>query len=135
MILPVFKAGDPALRGSDGGFDSHTLPPTFTNHPTFSSLSVAISTFVLIHLFLDALIVVPAAFVLAFGTRSRLAAFLAPVALGVGSAMVLDEVTYLVATKGTNQDYVSSVFLRGAIVFISLAAILLLVLYRIPRPR
>ncbi len=32
MILPVFKAGDPSLRGVDGGFDSHTLPPySFVN--------------------------------------------------------------------------------------------------------
>ena len=29
VILPVFKAGDPSLRGVDGGFDSHTLPPNF----------------------------------------------------------------------------------------------------------
>jgi hypothetical protein len=55
------------------------------------------------------------------------------VAVGVGSAMVLDEVTYLVASNGTNQDYVSAVSLYGAIVFISLAVILLLVLYRIHR--
>ena len=27
VTLPAFKAGDPALRGSGGGFDSHTLPP------------------------------------------------------------------------------------------------------------
>ena len=27
MTFPAFKAGDPALCGSDGGFDSHTLPP------------------------------------------------------------------------------------------------------------
>ena len=27
VILPAFKAGDPALRGPGGGFDSHTLPP------------------------------------------------------------------------------------------------------------
>src|SRR5712692_2461454 len=27
VTFPAFKAGDPALRGSDGGFDSHTLPP------------------------------------------------------------------------------------------------------------
>ena len=30
MILPVFKAGDPSLRGVDGGFDSHTLPPSLS---------------------------------------------------------------------------------------------------------
>jgi hypothetical protein len=27
VILPAFKAGDAALRGPNGGFDSHTLPP------------------------------------------------------------------------------------------------------------
>ena len=29
MIFPAFKAGDSTLRGSNGGFDSHTLPPTY----------------------------------------------------------------------------------------------------------
>jgi len=81
------------------------------------------------HLFLGALIDIPAAFVLAFGTRSRLVAFAAPAVLGVGSAMALDELTYLVATNGTNADYVSAVSLRGAVVLISLAVILLLLLY------
>jgi len=27
VTFPVFKAGDSVLRGSNGGFDSHTLPP------------------------------------------------------------------------------------------------------------
>ena len=27
VTLPAFKAGDPFLRGTGGGFDSHTLPP------------------------------------------------------------------------------------------------------------
>ena len=31
VILPAFKAGDPALCGLDGGFDSHTLPPQKSN--------------------------------------------------------------------------------------------------------
>ena len=85
------------------------------------------------HLFFGALIVVPAAFILAFGTRNRLLGFLAPVALGIGSAMILDEVTYLVATKGTDEDYISPISLAGAIVLISLAAILLVALYRLHR--
>ena len=28
VTLVAFKAIDPVLRGQDGGFDSHTLPPT-----------------------------------------------------------------------------------------------------------
>jgi hypothetical protein len=47
--------------------------------------------------------------------------------------MILDEVTYLVATKATDQDYVSRVSLLGAIAFISLAVFLLLAIYRTHR--
>jgi hypothetical protein len=85
------------------------------------------------HLFFGALIVVPAAFILAFGTRNRLLGYLAPVALGIGSAMILDEVTYLIATKATDQDYVSPISLVGAITLVSLATALLLSLYRLHR--
>src|SRR5258705_10346352 len=85
------------------------------------------------HLFFGALIVVPAAFILAFGTRNRLLGFLAPVALGIGSAMILDEVTYLVATKATDEDYVSPISLVGAILLISVATTLLVALYRLHR--
>ncbi len=82
------------------------------------------------HLFIGVLIQIPAAFILAFGTRNRLLALLTPAALGIGSAMVLDEITYLVATQATDEDYVSPVSLWGAVTLISLATILLLVLYR-----
>ena len=51
------------------------------------------------HLFVGVLIQIPAAYLLAFGTRNRLLAILSRVALGIGSAMILDEVTYLVVTK------------------------------------
>jgi hypothetical protein len=82
------------------------------------------------HLFLGVLIELPAAFILAFGARSRLLALLAPAALGIGAALMLDEVTYLVATKATDQDYVSGVSLAGAITLIFLAVVLLLALFR-----
>lgn len=81
------------------------------------------------HLFFGALMALPAAFVLAFGARHRLTAVLAHLALGIGSAMILDEVTYLAATKATDADYVSGVSLFGAIGFISAAVIFLLALY------
>jgi hypothetical protein len=85
------------------------------------------------HLFFGVLIEVPAAFILAFGARNRLLKFLAPAALGVGAALMLDEVTYLVATKATDQDYISNLSLAGASVFILLAVGLLLALYRTHR--
>jgi hypothetical protein len=82
------------------------------------------------HLFIGMLIEIPAAFLLAFGTRHRL---LARVALGVGTGLILDEFVYLVATKGSDADYVSRLSLVGAIVFLSAAVVFLLVLYALHR--
>ncbi len=78
------------------------------------------------HLFIGVVIALPAAFVLAFGARHRRTAL---VALGIGSAMILDEIAYLVLTKASDADYVSRTSLFGAIGFISAAVILLLALY------
>src|SRR5215471_12944750 len=90
------------------------------------------------HLFLGLLIALPAAFVLAFGFRNRLLATAAPLLLGVGTAMVLDEAVYLVAMEATFIDpeetgpfYRTSVSLWGAIILVSIGAGLLLFLYRL----
>ncbi|MGP0019918.1 MAG: hypothetical protein ACLPHP_15210 [Candidatus Sulfotelmatobacter sp.] len=82
------------------------------------------------HLFVGVLILVPAAFLLAFGVRHRV---LARVALGVGTGLILDEVVYLVATKGSDADYVSRLSLQGSIVLVLLAVIFLLILYALHR--
>jgi hypothetical protein len=82
------------------------------------------------HLFVGLLIQIPAAFLLAFGTRYRV---LARVALGVGTGLILDEFVYLVATKGTDADYVSRLSLGGSIILVSAAVIFLLVLYALHR--
>jgi hypothetical protein len=87
------------------------------------------------HLFTGALIEIPAAFVLAIGVRSRLAQRAALVALGVGSAMVLDEVVYLIATDGSNASYLLPVSLWGGVLLMSLATGLLLALRRVRRGR
>jgi hypothetical protein len=86
--------------------------------------------FLVHHLFIGVLIALPAAFLLAFAPRNVLVARLALMALGIGSALILDEVTYLVATKGSDADYVSHVSLFGALAFVSVAVILLLAIYR-----
>jgi hypothetical protein len=82
------------------------------------------------HLFMGLLLLIPAAFLLAFGTRRQWLAISTRVAVGIGSALVLDEITYLVMTKATDKDYVSRVSLAGAIVFTSIAVILLWVFYK-----
>jgi hypothetical protein len=85
------------------------------------------------HLFLGIVVALPAAFVLAFGVQNRSTNVLVRIALGVGSGMMLDELAYLVATAASDADYVSRVSLLGAIVCISAAAILLLILYALRR--
>jgi hypothetical protein len=78
------------------------------------------------HLFIGVLILIPAAFVLAFGTRHDA---LAKVALGMGSGLILDEMVYLVATKASDADYVSHISLVGSIALVGVAAMVLFVLY------
>ena len=82
------------------------------------------------HLFVGVLIMVPAALLLAFGTRHRV---LARVGVGVSTGLILDEVVYLVATKGSDADYVSRTSLVGSLVLVSLVVIFLLVLYALHR--
>jgi len=39
VTFPVFKAGDSALRESNGGFDFHTPPPQICGRPRMVSLT------------------------------------------------------------------------------------------------
>jgi hypothetical protein len=82
------------------------------------------------HLFTGVLITIPAAFVLAFDVRRRWLAISARLALGTGSAMILDEIVFLVMTKASDDDYISRLSLLGGIGFVSLATILLCILYK-----
>ena len=81
------------------------------------------------HLYTGALIEIPAAFVLAFNVQPAVVRAGALVALGVGSAMVLDQVIFLVTTDGSNRSYRTPISLWGAVVLEALAVALLLVLY------
>ena len=82
------------------------------------------------HLFTGVLIAIPAAFVLAFEVRNRSLAISARVALGAGSAMILDEIVYLVMTKASDDDYISGISLLGGTGFVTLATTLLCVIYK-----
>ena len=81
------------------------------------------------HLYTGALLEIPAAFVLAFGVGGPLGRGVALVALGIGTAMVLDQVVYLITTDGSNVSYLKPVSLWGAVVLIVLATVLLVTLF------
>jgi hypothetical protein len=90
------------------------------------------------HLFIGLLLKIPASFILAFGPRNRLVGFVAPLALGIGTAMILDEAIYLVAMEAafvdpekTGDFYRTPVSVWGAIILISIAGGLLLLLDRL----
>ena len=85
--------------------------------------------YILHHLFTGIFISVPAAFILAFGTRLLWLAVVIRLALGVGAGLMLDEITYLVMTRASDDDYVSWTSLLGAIVFLAMATGLVLGLY------
>ncbi|HLF93430.1 MAG TPA: hypothetical protein VJB14_08205 [Planctomycetota bacterium] len=73
------------------------------------------------HLFSGVLILIPTAFLLAMGIRTPWRRDLARAVLGFSSAMVLDEVIYLICTDGSGVAYRGSLSLGGAAVLVSLA--------------
>jgi hypothetical protein len=81
------------------------------------------------HLYTGVLLEIPAAFVLAFGTRFPLLRAVALLALGSGAGLALDQVIYLIATDGSNASYLKPISLWGAVVLVALAVALLLLLY------
>lgn len=81
------------------------------------------------HLFTGALIEIPAAIILALGVGGKWIRRAACLAFGLGSAMVLDEVVYLITTDGSNAAYLTPVSLWGAIVLIGIATLSLAALY------
>ena len=103
----------------------------FFSHPNFH---VYVGGFRVHHLFTGALIQISSAFLLAFGVRSKLRS-LVLVALGIGSAMVLDEVFFLVFTDGSNEAYRGRVSFLGAAALLALAAAFLIALYARARRR
>ena len=82
------------------------------------------------HLFTGVLILIPAAFLLAFEPRRRSVAIGTRVALGIGSGLVLDEITYLVMTKATDDDYVSRTSWLGSVGFVALAVIVMWMIFK-----
>lgn len=85
------------------------------------------------HLFSGALIVIFAAFALAFQPNKRWLRLALTAVLGVGSGLVLDEMLFLIATSATKEEYVSSLSVQGSIIFISLGVSVLVILYCLKR--
>jgi len=94
----------------------------FILHHSPPETHVYLGGYLVHHLFTGALLQIPAAFALALGLRNRIARDLARVVLGVGSAMVLDEIVFLVFTDGSGNAYRNRVSFWGAFALIALAA-------------
>jgi hypothetical protein len=77
------------------------------------------------HLFSGVLVLIPTAFLLAFGLRSPKLRNVALMILGFSSAMVLDEVVYLICTDGSGVAYRGRVSLGGAVALETAAALFL----------
>jgi hypothetical protein len=81
------------------------------------------------HLFSGALLAIPAAFVIAFVPEACIVRWIALGMLGTGSAMVLDQVVFLITTDGSNASYLTPISLWGAIILEGLAIAVLVLLF------
>jgi hypothetical protein len=99
-------------------------------HHSSPGTHVFVAGFLVHHLFSGVLILIPTAFLLALGIRSIARRNIALVTLGFSSAMVLDEVVYLVCTDGSGTAYRGAVSFRGALVLLTLAVLFLIWIHR-----
>jgi hypothetical protein len=100
-------------------------------HHSSPETHVFVAGYLVHHLFWGFLIQFPAACLLAFGGGGPRTRKVSWVALGVGSAMILDEVVFLIATDGSGRAYRSPVSLWGAAILVLIASLLLLSLHRL----
>src|SRR5438067_4942387 len=94
-------------------------------HHSSPDTHVFVKGYLVHHLFWGILFLIPTAFLLGLGIRTRWRRNLARMVLGFSSAMVLDEVIYLVCTDGSGVAYRGSVSLWGAVVLIVIATFFL----------
>ena len=99
-------------------------------HHSSPDTHVFVAGYLVHHLFWGTLMLIPSAFLIAFGSRSPRVTALSRMLMGVGTAMVLDEVVFLVCTDGSGVAYRNRVSFWGAFVLIALASSVLLAIYR-----
>jgi hypothetical protein len=105
----------------------------FVLHHSSPDTHVFLAGHLVHHLFSGVLILVPTAFLLAIGIRTPWRRNLAQVVLGFASAMVLDEVIYLIGTDGSGVAYRGPVSLWGAVALLSLATVFLVSVHCLTR--
>ena len=86
---------------------------------------VFVAGYLVHHLFWGIAFLIPTSFLLGLGIRTPWRRKLALAVLGFSSAMVLDEVIYLICTDGSGVAYRASVSLRGAVVLMTVATLFL----------
>ena len=104
-------------------------------HHSSPDTHVYVAGFLVHHLFWGNLVLIPTAFLLGLGIRTLWLKKVALGLLGFSSAMVLDEMIYLICTDGSGVAYRGTVSLRGAFVMVAIATLFLLfVAYLSRRP-
>jgi hypothetical protein len=98
-------------------------------HHSPPSTHVYVSGYLVHHLFSGVLLLIPTAFLLAFGIRSDRGRALLTMLLGVSSSMVLDEVIFLICTDGSGEAYRGRVSFWGALTLMALASGVLLTIF------
>jgi hypothetical protein len=104
-------------------------------HHSSPGTHVFIAGYLVHHLFWGILFMIPTAFLFAMGMRTPRLMSIARVVLGFSSAMVLDEVIYLICTDGSGVAYRGSISLWGAAILMSVATVFLISIHFLSQRR
>ena len=91
----------------------------------FPSSNLYIFNYNIHHLFIGAFLIIVILVLFIFSIINKFTLILA----GISSALILDEIIYLIATDGSDISYLSAVSLFGAIILTAIILILTIVLY------
>ena len=81
------------------------------------------------HLFIGAFLIVITLMLFIFGIPNKFTIMLA----GISSALVLDEIIYLIATDGSDASYLSPLSLWGAILLTAIILVFAIILYTLQK--
>lgn len=98
-------------------------------HLVDHQVDVRVAGYEVHHLYSGTLLLIPGSYILALASRRPLFRGGALVMVGVGSGLILDELVYLIVTDGTNDSYLTTPSLVGAVVGVGVATGLLVGLY------
>ena len=97
----------------------------------FPSINLNVGKYNIHHLFVGALLLILVLLLFIFNVFNRFTI----ISAGFSSALVLDQIVYLVATDGSDKSYLTKVSLFGMVILTSVILILTIILYSLNKQK